>query len=68
MADRHHQPYRKGSRNPSPALTAMLRGRSFSGHNPMDQQRAVQRLIRAGKGKQARPQRPVRPERPPRPQ
>jgi hypothetical protein len=68
MASRMVQPYRKGSRNPSPALTAMLRGRSFSGGNPQDQVRAVQRLIRAGKGKQHRPARPVRPERPARPQ
>lgn len=58
------QPYRKGARNPSPALTAMTRGRTFSGHNPMDLQRNAQRLMRAGKHKHARPVRPKRPARP----
>lgn len=66
MASRLVQPYRKGSRNPSPALTAMTRGRSFGGYNPMDVTRNVQRLTRAGQTKK-RPQRPVRPERPQRP-
>lgn len=62
------QPYRKGARNPSPALTAMTRGRSFSGNNPQDLTRAVQRMMRAAKqGGRARPVRPERPARPPRP-
>jgi hypothetical protein len=65
------QPYRKGARNPGPALTAMTRGRSFGGGNPKDLERSVQRLISAGMGKTsarpARPARPPRPQRPPRP-
>lgn len=65
MSNRMTQPYRKGARNPSPALTAMLRGRDFAGGNPMDAQRRVQTLVAAGK-RPKRPARPVRPQRPPR--
>jgi hypothetical protein len=47
------------------ALTAMLKGRTASGHNPKDLERNVQMLMRAKKpGK--RPARPARPPRPPR--
>lgn len=65
VASRRQQPYRKGARNPGPALTAMTRGRTFSGFNPQDAQRNVQRLVKAGKGQQrgARPARPARPAR-----
>jgi len=66
-ATRLTQPYRRGTRNPSPALTAMTRGRTFAGTNPQDLQRSVQRLMRAGKAKpHHRPARPPRPPRPPR--
>jgi hypothetical protein len=34
QASRLTQPYRRGTRNPSPALTAMTRGRTFAGTNP----------------------------------
>lgn len=55
------QPYRKGARQPGPALTAMMRGRTSGGYNPMDAARNVQKLTAAGK------RRPTRPPRPPRP-
>jgi hypothetical protein len=63
---REAQPYRKGPREPGPALTAMLKGRTSSGFNPKDIERNVQRLVRAGQARK-RPERPSRPERPPRP-
>jgi hypothetical protein len=46
------------------ALTAMLRGRTASGHNPKDLERNVAMLTRAKKPTK----RPARPARPPRPQ
>jgi hypothetical protein len=62
---RRAQPYRKGSplRTPGMALSAMLKGRTASGHNPKDLERNVQMLMRAKKS----PKRPARPARPPRP-
>jgi hypothetical protein len=66
-ATRLVQPYRRGTRNPSPALTAMTRGRTFAGTNPQDLRRAAQRLIRAGQGTKRSPYRPARPTRPGRP-
>jgi hypothetical protein len=64
QASRLVQPYRRGTRNPSPALTAMTRGRTFAGTNPQDLTRAVQKLVREGKRKGPRPPRPARPPRP----
>jgi hypothetical protein len=58
---RQTQPYRRGARAPSAALTAMLRGRTASGFNPADIKRAGF-LIAAGR--KTRPQRPARPSRP----
>lgn len=54
------QPYRRGARMPGAALTAMLRGRSGAGWNPMDAQRDAQSL----KLLTGRPKRPPRPRRP----
>lgn len=62
-ASRATQPYRRGARTPSLALTAMLRGRSTGGMNPADTTRAAF-LVAAGRRK--RPARPARPPRPPR--
>jgi hypothetical protein len=68
MASRATQPYRKGRpRQPGGALTAMMRGSTFSGHNPRDAMRAVQRLARKRKSptrprrRSPRPPRLVRP-------
>jgi hypothetical protein len=62
-ATRLTQPYRRGTRNPSPALTAMTKGRTYAGTNPQDLTRSVQKLIRAGGGRGTGP-RPARPARP----
>lgn len=35
------QPYRKGAREPGPALDAMKRGRTLQGYNPKDAERDV---------------------------
>jgi len=43
---RKTQPYRTGARQPSDALRAMLRGRTFGGYNPKDIERRVQMLTR----------------------
>jgi hypothetical protein len=61
-----YQPFRKGARQPGPALDAMRRGRSASGMNSADITRAVQRMMRISKAK-SRPDRPARPDRPKRP-
>jgi|tagenome__1003787_1003787.scaffolds.fasta_scaffold8029990_1 hypothetical protein len=63
QSSRLTQPYRKGARNPGPALTAMLRGRDFQGGNPQDLVRNVQTLMRARKAAERGP-RPARPARP----
>lgn len=63
MATRMTQPFRKGARQPSPALEAMTRGRDFQGGNPQDAQRRVQ-MLTGGAGRPKRPARPVRPQRP----
>jgi hypothetical protein len=65
-ATRLTQPYRRGTRNPSPALTNMTRGRTYAGTNPQDLTRAVQKLVRAGQKQPRAPYRPARPARPPR--
>lgn len=57
------QPYRRGARQPGPALNAMLKGRTSAGYNPMDAKRNVQSLVAAGK---RRPKRAPRVPRPPR--
>jgi len=62
--DRRTQPFRRGARQPGPPLTAMLRGRTSSGWNPKDIERAAM-LVKAGKSRQ-RPTRPPRVQRPPR--
>jgi hypothetical protein len=62
-ATRLTQPYRRGTRNPGPALTAMTKGRTYAGTNPQDLTRSVQKLIRAGGGRGTGP-RPARPARP----
>lgn len=65
---RQTQPYRKGARAPSAALTAMLRGTTSAGFNPADVKRSAF-LIAAGKHRRARPAgRPARPARAPRPE
>jgi hypothetical protein len=53
---RRSQPYRAGAREPGPALTAMLRGRTAQGHNPIDLVRRTQTLMRAARapGRKAR--------------
>jgi hypothetical protein len=56
MADRRSQPYRRGAREPGAALDAMLRGRDAYGGNPMDLQRNVQTLLRAGRARAKRRQ------------
>jgi hypothetical protein len=61
------QPYRKGAREPSEALNAMLKGRSAQGTNSADITRATQRLMRLSSTSKPRPDRPARPDRPPRP-
>lgn len=53
------QPYRRGARAPGAALTAMLKGRTAAGWNPIDTQRAM--IL---SGKRRRPGRPQRPKRP----
>lgn len=58
------QPYRRGARTPSLALSAMLKGRDSQNGNPQDVARAAQRLVRAGKTRSKRPARPTRPQRP----
>ena len=63
MPTRSTQPYRKGKpRPPGQALLNMMRGRTATGQNPADIQRAAQAMIRAGK----RPTRTSRAPRPPR--
>lgn len=57
------QPYRRGARAPSAALNAMLRGRTLTGFNPADVQRAAF-LVAAGTRK--RTKRAPRSPRPPR--
>jgi hypothetical protein len=64
VSTRRTQPYRQGARNPGAALQAMTRGSDFQGGNPMDSQRAVQRLVQAGQQVQARKARAARPARP----
>lgn len=63
---RSAQPYKRGSalRLPGGALSAMLKGRSASGWNPKDIERAVQQLTSAAPG--SRTSRPPRATRPPR--
>lgn len=39
VPQRSTQPYRQGVQLPGPALTAMMRGRTFSNQNPIDSQR-----------------------------
>lgn len=46
LPTRRTQPYRRGEREVSPALLAMLQGRPQFAPNPMDQRRAQQRAIR----------------------
>lgn len=58
---RQTQPYRKGARVPGPALTAMLRGRTTGGWNPIDSQRAM--FLTGERRRPKRPQRPARPKR-----
>jgi hypothetical protein len=65
-ATRHTQPYRKGNRTPTMALTAMLRGRTAGGWNPQDITRMAQKLSNASPARSQRPARPPRPQRPPR--
>jgi hypothetical protein len=43
---RRTQPYRKGSRQAGPSLSAMLRGRTGYGYNPMDLHRHMLRRRR----------------------
>jgi hypothetical protein len=62
-SSRQTQPYRRGNaRAPGAALTAMLKGRTTTGYNPADAQRAAA-LIAAAK-RHKRPTRPQRPKRP----
>lgn len=61
------QPYRKGARQPSLALAAMLKGRSAGGQNSADITRGTQALLRAAKAKRHHRARPPRPKRAPRP-
>lgn len=61
------QPYRKGApRAKTQALTAMKRGRTSSGANPMDTQRAVQRFSRGARAGAADGARKARKARKPR--
>ena len=61
-----YQPFRKGARQPGPALDAMRRGRTASGLNPADVTRATQ-MLRKLSAQKSRPDRPARPDRPKRP-
>lgn len=59
---RSTQPYRRGARSPGAALTAMLKGRTSAGWNPIDAQRDAQNV--KALTTRRRPQRPARPKRP----
>lgn len=45
---RRTQPYRKGARQPGATLTAMRRGRSLYGTNPMDNHRRILKWRKRG--------------------
>ena len=56
------QPYARGARQPSLALTAMLKGRTAGGLNPQDVLRQASKRAK----RPARAKRAARPARPPR--